>query len=180
MLTFIDACQKVVELNDELEVPRQAWMECCRHLGVDVPKEALKEDAMGAIGYRRGLIHFPIATGWSVCLPGDFSQDLMGQNIWRGWVEDREVKIQIYPLTRNGAVEDILPRLTQEPLGQRMTAKSAEIDYHAVGDLYMGEDDRLYFEAECLCRDSILALVASAPEGEENWMKGVWETIRRE
>ena len=180
MAAFVEACAKAVELDPHVEIPRQGWMECCKHLNLDVPQEALREDAIGPLGYRRGWIHFPISAGWSILLPGSFSQELAANNVWRGWEEDREVRVQIFPLQRPGAVEEILPRMKAEPKGQRFNAKNTEIGFYGVGDCFPVENgDKLQFETEYLCKDSVLALAGQVPGTDLEWVKGLWESVRR-
>ena len=178
MADFVMACEKAVALQDDIELPRQAWVECCRFLGAEIPKEALKQDAIGSLGYRRGLIHYPIGLGWSLCLPGSFSQEVAGNNVWRGWFGDKEVRVRIFPLKKPGAVEDILTRYKKPAQGERLAAKNSEMGFYGVGDMYEAEE-RLCFEAEYLCGDTVMALAANLPLGEEAWIKGVWESVRR-
>jgi hypothetical protein len=179
MTGFVVACRQAHALDENIELPREAWGDALGFLGEEEDPATEKPDLIGLLGYRRGLLHFPIAGGWSICLPGDFCQEIDGQSVWRGWNHDHEVKIQVIPLKKEAAIEEVLPRLSHNSPGERFTAESADARMRAVGDLFKGENDRLLFEAEYACGDSVLSLAADVPQGQDDWIRGVWESVRR-
>jgi hypothetical protein len=180
MRQFMMACREAAALDPEVDLPRGLWKNCCLWLKEEIPQAAEGPDRIGELGYRQGLIHFPVGALWSVCLPGIFSQEKpAGPGTWRAWNEDRRVETRLARVAKVAPVEEILPRFKEKSPCERLTVRQKELEFYGVGDLGRSEEGQTVLQAEYLCGDSVLALQVVGGENDRDWVIGVWESVRR-
>ncbi|MGE4159775.1 MAG: hypothetical protein AB7F75_11845 [Planctomycetota bacterium] len=178
MRCFANNCLQAAKLDPAIDLPRSTWREVCGWLNSPVPPEAEGADPFGAIGYRRGLIHYPLPAGWSLRLPGDFAQDfVLAEGLWKAWDPSRRVEAKILPLAKPGPVEDILQRHGKPTEGRRLTLNKGGV--YGVADWTIREGMGI-LEGEFLCRDSLMAFAVAAPDSTaEDWAVSVFESVSR-
>jgi hypothetical protein len=175
------------ELDPALGCPWAEWAEILEYLGVsngEIERVLSSAKGRSSIGYRRGDVTVLLPGGWSMRLPGSFSEFESDENHDFCAVDPpKEIWFTSYRFTADSP-SHTFERMRKEIVVSRPEFLEEGIDYIAKASIQkkMRETGDSYFVLNssnvCPTQRAVCTILFDQPEQRE-WALGVWRSIQR-
>lgn len=191
-LAVLSLLEQSHELDPDLDFPWREWQELLDYQEQDgVTADIVRSRAEAApdrppIGYRRGNVTVAGAMGgWSITIPGSFSEEMEDEQTWLASDCRRTVRLSAYAIAgpeRGPSAEQIIADCTP-PEGMRLLGRWQ--DGHVHGHAYVGEEEEegetfTMVWAQIAVRGAMaLCSVAVEDPDDAEWALGICRSVTR-
>lgn len=156
-------------LDPSLDYPAREWCELD-----DAPREIVARAQAAAgprIGYRRHPVRVSLAGGWSVEIPGEFSEE-WEDGTWSGWHDGRTVWFDGYE--RDGVADELVESAPAE--GEVLRRRDGDVVKKAY--LSRGDDGFVLATRNAVDGKLCISTIAFSSEDQRPWAIEAWASIR--
>ena len=167
---IIELLEKAWKLDPTLAYPVREWAD----LPGDIPDEviAAAETATGPlVGYRRHPVRVRLAGGWSVEIPGEFSE-CWEETTWSAWYEGRTVWFDGY--NRDGSADELVDAAPAE--GEVLRRRDDNVVKKAY--LTRGDDGFTLATRNAIDGKLCVSTIVYPDEDERDWAMHAWASFR--